>query len=345
MNYPLSQLSSTGTNLVRLSEQLKNLAQEVDGINSSILSCYGNGGVGGRTGGVASAMRNHASMLCQYGEVPNRACSLYSNATSNIQMPGQQSNTYNSGNMCTMDAVTEDKYSSNGVVNTDESWLKKYLGNDLKTSGSIKSYDTPMGDLELGAYKAKIENSFSGDFKKGDVGVGVKASAGISGVRVSNEGSAGVAYGKYDVQVGTVSGEAEAKVNIINDGKIKPEVAVSAKAEGKLLSGELEGGLGNDDFNVHAKGEGAIGTAKAEGKLAFSAKEGISGKGEVGAAVFSGKATAGFTILGVKIDASVKGEALAVGAEAEFGASSNSFELGGKLSFLAGIGLKIKVSW
>lgn len=344
MNYPLSQLSITGNDLISLSQRIKNLAAEADGINSTISSCYGGGGVGGRTSQVVSKINNQANLLNQYGGVPNRACSIYSNATAGICLPGTQSNTYNPGCMCPMDAVTGDKYSSTGVVSTEDSWLKKYLGNDLKTSGSIKSYDTKMGDLELGSYKAKIENSFNGDFKKGDVGVGVKASAGGSAVRISNEGNVGPAYGKYDAQVGTVSAEAEGKFILYSGGDLNPKLAVSGKLEAKGLSGELEGGIGDDDFNVHAKGEGTVGTAKAEGKIAVS-KEGISGKGEVGASVFSGKATAGITLFGVKIDFSVKGEALAVGAEAEFGVTEDSFELGGKLSFLAGIGLKMKISW
>ena len=222
--------------------------------------------------------------------------------------------------------------------------LGAILTNKFKGSTAVTTTTTPVGTVSLGYAEAKISNSANWDIKKGDAGLSSKASVGVGAAKLENKGSSGIASGGYEVDVATVSAESEATLNLMHNGEFNPQIGLGVKAEAKGVSGSLNGQLGSDDFGAHAKVDGVVGKAEAEAKFAVS-KDGISGKAEVGAAALSGKGTVGLNIFGLKIDATVKGELGAVGAGAEFGVNDNSFEVGGKLSFLAGLGLKIKVSW
>lgn len=350
MYIPTGEIRKTGTELSDLAQKMQNLSNRASSINSAISGCYMQGGVGWRAGNAAAQMQsiaNHAQTkgqnLCvAAGIYEKKEADLYSRScsvASNIQNGYNVSWANNPAMQCVLGTGTV----ATGAV-ASESTLKKFIGNDLKTSGSVKSWDTKVGTVDALSGKADIKTSAEWNVKKGNVGVGVKASASGSALKVANEGRVGIAKGEYEVKVGTAQAEGKATLNVISSGEFNPKLEASAKAEAQGASGKLEGSLGSDDLNVHLKGEGTVGKAEAEAKIALS-KDGVGGKAEVGAAVFSGKATGGVTILGLKIDASIQGEALSVGAGAEFGVSDSSFEIGGKLSFLAGLGLKIKVSW
>lgn len=84
MKFPLSQLSSTGASLIDISSRMQSLANEASGINSSIASCYGQGGVGGRVGTVSSGMYSQASTVSHLGRVASDAAKSYMNAEDNI---------------------------------------------------------------------------------------------------------------------------------------------------------------------------------------------------------------------------------------------------------------------
>ncbi|MBE6947726.1 MAG: hypothetical protein E7454_05700 [Ruminococcaceae bacterium] len=239
----------------------------------------------------------------------------------------------------------------------EDGWLTKFFGNDLKTSGAVWVREGQAeGDFfGVGAstgyaanalyYDGKVKNSAKWDLDKGNIEASTKASIEAGLADISGEVSLGIASAESELAVGVLAAEATGKISIMREGQFDPSVEIGAKASAKGITGETETQLGTEDFNVHAKAEGVVGVAEAEAKAGFGEEEGIYAKAEVGAAVFQGEASAGFTLFGIRIDAAIEGEALSVGAEAEFNIQKNSFELGGKLSFLAGLGLKIKISW
>lgn len=238
----------------------------------------------------------------------------------------------------------------------EDGWLTKFFGNDLKTSGAVwvREGDVEGDFLGVGAsagygvnalyYDGKIKNSASWDIDKGNVGVGTKASIKGGLAEVSGDASYGILSIEGEVAVGVASAEAKGNITLMHSGKFDPSIDIGAKAKAEFLTGEVEGQIGIDDLNVHAKAEGAVGVAEAEAKGSISS-DGVSGKVEVGAAALQGEVSGGIKIFGIRIDASVEGELAAVGASAEFNMEKDSVELGGKLAFLAGLGLKIKVSW
>ncbi len=347
MIIPTAEIRRTGNNLEEIAGKMRNLAARANSINEAITGCYMQGGVGRRAGDaastisrIASSTKNKGSNLCIaakiYGNTENKLCSQGKNVVSTIQNGYNVTWAAEPKIACIAGAVVQKAT----ALTAEKSTFQKYLSNDLEKSGSYYQ----NGVVSALNYKLKVENLVEWDVKKGNIGAGVEASAGGSLLKISDEGSVGIASGKYEVSVGAAKGKAKAKLNFISNGKIKPSAELELKAEAHAIEGKVEGSLGNDDFDVHAKGEGAVGVAKAEAKFALG-KGGIGGKAEVGVAAASGKATCGFKVFGIKVDASIKGEAGALGAEAEFGVTNKSVEVGGKLSFLAGLGLKIKISW
>ena len=347
-------IRGAGQNIEDIAQRMNKLSKKTSSISNAISGCYMRGGVGGRPATVASQLNGIGSKLENSGNNLITAACLYEAKENELvgvasRVASVINNGYTDGWMHPeyggMAASVASGLASNasGAV-SKPSVLTRFLKNDLKTNGSKKSWGTPIGVVNLLHYKAGVEPSINWDLKKGNAGVGVKASASVSVLEHENEGRYGIAAGEYEVKVGTGKAEAKGTLNLMSGGKLRPKVEGSAKAEAEGISGKLGGSLGSDDFNVHIKGEGAVGKAKAEAKATVGF-DGVGAKAEVGAAVLSGKATGGFTIFGVKIDASVKGELVSVGAGAEVGVTDSSIEIGGKLSFLAGIGLKIKISW
>ena len=238
----------------------------------------------------------------------------------------------------------------------EDGWLTKFFGNDLKTSGAVWVQEgRAEGDfLGVGAsagyavntlyYEGKVKNSAVWDVDKGNVSVGTKASIEAGLAEVSGDASYGILSVEGEAAVGVVGAEAKGNITLMHSGKFDPSIDLGAKASAEFLIGEVEGKIGTDDLNVTLKAEGTVGVAEAEARGSISS-DGISGKVEVGAAALEGEVSGGFNIFGLKIEASVEGELAAVGASAEFNMEKDSVELGGKLAFLAGLGLKIKVSW
>lgn len=182
------------------------------------------------------------------------------------------------------------------------------------------------------------------DFKNNEVGIG--GNVGIEAYLGKGEvkGEIGVLSGNLSGTVGQVGAQAEAKAALFSDGQFDPELSVKAKAEAYGIKGAAEGQVGNEDYNLHAGAEGAVGAASAEAS-AFVNKDGVGANVGASAAVFKGEVKTGFTLFGINVDLSAEGEAISAGAEANFGVTKDEIEVGGKLSLLAGLGAKLKISW
>lgn len=232
----------------------------------------------------------------------------------------------------------------------------QFITNKLKAEGSvINGKIETLGQLfgicagvsatgNVLGYEASVKNSASANLKKGEVGFGTKAKAEGYVAKGEVSGKIGLLSESVALTAVAASASGEAKCALFDDGHFDPALELKAEAEAVGLKGEVKGQLGNEQFNVNAGAEGSVGVASAEAECAIS-KDGIDAKAEVGAAVFKGEVKTGFTLFGVKVDLSGEGEALGVGAKVEAGVTKDSFELGGKLSCLAGLGLKLKISW
>lgn len=146
------------------------------------------------------------------------------------------------------------------------------------------------------------------------------------------------------MDVGKVSVSADAKAVLKQNDKWDPALILQAEASAALAKATATIRLGND--YIHADGEvsGGVGVASAEAKAIIN-KEEISLKAEAGVAALKGEVKGSFSVFGATITLSGSGEVGSIGGGAEFSSKKGEWELGGKLSFIAGLGFKVKVNY
>ncbi|MGN9106675.1 hypothetical protein ACTM90_10010 [Oliverpabstia intestinalis] len=226
------------------------------------------------------------------------------------------------------------------------SWKLKFL--DGKADASTK--------LAGGLQKKHTDSNW--DPSKAEVGAGVEGKISGSLISGSVSGNAGIASGSGEIQVGTAAVKGEAGITLVDKGKVSPAIKVKVSGEVAAAHGEVKGQLGSDEYNAHAKLDGSLlkAEAKAEGQLGFITYDdenetikkrefGVSGEVGAEAYVAEGKVSGGFTIAGVKINASLSGKAGGAGAKAEgritTGGASGEINAGLGL----GAGIKVDVDW
>lgn len=150
--------------------------------------------------------------------------------------------------------------------------------------------------------------------------------------------------GDVDLKVGQASISADAKGVLYQDGKFDPALILSGSIamHGAIATGHV--GVGTTKIHIDGDVSGSVGAIEAEGKAIID-KDEVTLKANVGIAALKGKAQGSISIFGLKISLVGSGEVGAFGAGAEFSSKSGEFEVGAKLSLIAGIGFKIKVSY
>lgn len=190
----------------------------------------------------------------------------------------------------------------------------------------------------------KITNNINYNKKKGTIGaeLGAEGSGALWSGKVRT--SLGILNSETSMDIGKIKGSGKAKAVLFKDGHFKPSLGAEASvsAEGATISHESR--IGTDKFNAHGKASGTLGYAEAKAGASIGT-DGVHAEAKAGAYVARGKASSGFTFFGIKVDAEVEGNFGGASAGAEFHAGNREVSLGGELGFLAGLGLKIKVSW
>lgn len=206
--------------------------------------------------------------------------------------------------------------------------------------GSVDTYGKAKWDLEDGEFGAMAGFKADGHVLEGKV-----------------EGQLGDTSASLEGQVltGTVTGAIG--LSLMKDSVFAPSVRADLKAEGSVLHGEAELQQGSDTFNTHSKAEGDVLHGEAKLNLGAgvitrtnddgSVEECLGAEAKVSAEgyVFSGEVSQGVTIFGIKIDATLEGNALGAGVDAGASMTTNSFS--GKIGAGLGIGagLEISVDW
>ena len=252
----------------------------------------------------------------------------------------------------------------------DRGWLAKFFNNELKDSGSwlgtgpktktgtflgFNTSGTAEGDLLY--WEAGVKNNSSFKFKDEDGNIsfksfGVDTEASATGALAAGrvEGNIGLLHGDASGKVGAVTASGKVKATLWDDGKFDPSLSVGGKLSGSVLQGEVNGGFGNDQYDVHVGASGDLLHAEAEGEIGaghFKDKDGNDQYGVYGkvggmASLAQGKVKGGFKIFGIKMDASVKGHVGAVGATTGAGLTTKgaNVKLGGGL----GVGGEVELS-
>ncbi len=224
------------------------------------------------------------------------------------------------------------------------------LGIDGKVFGMNVGADVEYSFLNM---EGKVKKDAKWDVEKGEIATRLAGNIGLSVVTGKVSGNAGCASWEVNGKVGNVGAEGEIGASLMKGGKFDPEVYLKAKAKASVAEGEASGKFGTNQVNVHGKAEGSVLAAEAEATARFGKikdkngkeKYGVSAKAGAEAYLAEGKVSGGFTLFGIKIDASIEGKAGGVGAKVGGEATTGGVEgeIGAGLGL--GLGLKIKVDW
>ncbi|MCR5526626.1 MAG: hypothetical protein K6F39_04500 [Lachnospiraceae bacterium] len=238
-----------------------------------------------------------------------------------------------------------DKHISNSMTTANSGgildWLSKsHKSEYTKYSGSFLG---GFGGYDLLGYSAEFKPWSKASFD----GYLAKASLGREGK---------YAGGNLEATLGKVSASGELNASIFEDGKLRPGLLAEAKVGGSVLSGEASGRLGTEEYNAHAKADGDLLTAEASVSAGAGViekeKDGkktteIGVKAEAGAEAYvaKGEVSGGFTIGGLKIDATVEGDAFGAGAKAGGSVTTDGLNLDLGLGLVVGGEVDISVDW
>lgn len=147
------------------------------------------------------------------------------------------------------------------------------------------------------------------------------------------------------VSVGKISGNIDGKVQLYNSDKVfDPQLTIHTEAQGSLAELRAHASLGNSIIHGDLEGAIGVGVVKGEAKAVITKKE-VTLKAEVGAAAIQGEVKGSISLFGCKITLTGIQEVGSVGAGLEFSSKTGEVEFGGRASFLAGLGFKVKINY
>ncbi len=154
-------------------------------------------------------------------------------------------------------------------------------------------------------------------------------------------------YGSASIALsaGKISGNIDGRLQLYNAKKVfDPKMTIQAEVQGKLGEFKAQASLGNSLVHGDLEGNIGIGVVKGEAKAVFT-KEEVTIKAEAGAAAIQGEIKGSISIFGCKITLTGIQEIGSVGAGMEFSSKTGEVEFGGRASFLAGLGFKVKINY
>lgn len=277
----------------------------------------------------------------------------------NMLLPQQIASFHSMLNLCT--ELESSLHAARSHVHTsiiqyelmENSLLKKAV--NLQKPNKVGKGNVPSSDSEVkgnGYLKTeymKRTKRFTSPFPKNKnlmgylkngISTGIFAGIDMASVRTGIDMKYLKSGAKLTLGHAQISGHAKAQ--LFQDGKLKPNLMLTAAASGSILKGSIFTELGNEYVNLRGDASVGIGVVSSEAKAIIN-KDEITLKAEVGAAAVQGEARVAFKIFGCTVTLTGTGELGAVGAGAEFSTKRNGIEFGGKASLIAGLGFKVNV--
>lgn len=244
-----------------------------------------------------------------------------------------------------------------------------YWKGSVEADGKILGFDS-SGKATADVLQASYDTKFGSKVKwKEDSETGKKKFDTLTLFEAGVEGKAHVASGKLEGSIGGLQGAATGTVgaisaagslgaNLYKGGKLSPQIYAKAEAKASAAEGKIQGSLGTDEFDAHAKasGKALTATAKAEaamGKVTYTNKAtgkevtGWGGVVEAGAEAYlaEGKVSGGIKLFGIDIDVGVSGKAGGAGVKAGAAATTGGFTASVGAGLGLGAGLDISIDW
>lgn len=232
------------------------------------------------------------------------------------------------------------------------SW--SFFGDKFSSHKSVNGIDIGAdGNYHIGHFKASGKIGSEWDDEKGNFKAEAKGEAGFSAIDGKISANVGPLKGTLEGSLVNAGVEGAIGLSLFSDGKFEPSVFAKASGKVNVAEGKVSGQFGTDEFNHHVEAKGSFMEAKGEVKFQAgkikdekgNVKYGVSAKAGGEAYVAEGSVSGGFTLFGIKFDASVSGKIGGGGASAGGEATSNGVEGEVGLGLGLGLGLKVKVDW
>lgn len=218
-----------------------------------------------------------------------------------------------------------------------------------QTSNHTKTTNSQYGKWKVDAMHHYFDSSHNASLSRGIHSLllgGIRGSIETGGylVGISRADKFFGLLNQAHFTIGNVALSGSAKGVLFQNKKFQPELQAEVNASISAATGLISSRWRNDIMEAKASAKVDVGTAGVKAKAVINQEE-ITIKGEVGAAAAHGEVKGVINILGVTITATAEGELGGVGVKGNFSTTSNSFEIGGKISCLLGGGVNVKFEW
>ena len=209
------------------------------------------------------------------------------------------------------------------------------------------------GEYHIGHVKASGKIGSEWDTEKGNMKAEASGMAGVSAIDGKISVNTGPLKGMLEGSLVNASVDGAIGLSLFSNGTFEPSVYANVSAKANVAEGKVSSQFVTNEFNYHTEAKGSVLGAKAEagvqaGKIMNedgTYKYGVSAKAGAEAYVAEGSVSGGFTLFGIKFDASVSGKAGGAGASIGGEATTSSAEGEIGLGLGLGLGLKVKVDW
>ncbi|MEY8379752.1 hypothetical protein [Ileibacterium valens] len=135
-----------------------------------------------------------------------------------------------------------------------------------------------------------------------------------------------------------------AAIRMMKKDSFDPMIKLQANIGGNLANASVGGGVGNNMLGASVEAVGEVGAVYANAEAILSTDE-IGLEAQVGAAAARGECSLSFNLMDVKLTLTGEGSVGSAEAGFEYHHSAREWEVGSKLGFIAGLGVKIKVEY
>lgn len=345
-----TKLNSNTSNIATVYNLINNLKKQIEACNNTLSSCLSNNSYASikkSLNAASSSLEQQSAHLKNLSNGLTQIATTYRKAESSIT-----SNKIDVKNFLkNINNLIYNGEISGSVASREKTINGSILG--IGASGSV--IGSVLGGKVDGEAGIKWGYDKDGKLKDASIGANVEASGYLA--KGTIKGNWGLASGEANVAVGTgvVSGEIGAA--LFKDGKLSPQLKAELSGKVSVASGDISGKIGTDEYNAHVKASGDALTASGKasagvGVITYEDKGGqkhtavgIQGELKGEAYALKGKASGGFTIMGIKVDASVDGGL--GGAGVKVGGQVTANGASGKIGagLVAGGGVEVSIDW
>lgn len=149
---------------------------------------------------------------------------------------------------------------------------------------------------------------------------------------------------KNQASVGNFKAVGECSLKLWDNKKFDPSIELGTQVSASLLDLSSRNKLGNDKVNATLHLNASVGKASAGASVVVNKDEQtFEFKGL--AAALEGEAKLAFNLFGMSVTITGSGSLLSAGADVSYSHKNREWEVGSKLGFIAGLGLKVNVKY